>query len=67
MMGTRILKFTLFNMRIWASWSDNPLGNGLMVKLEFLYLSTKILSIAVDEQLLILVGKSTYDAKRESN
>jgi len=54
-------------MRIWASRSDNPLGNGLMVKLEFLYLSTKILSIAVDEQLLILVGKSTmlyrsYDA-----
>jgi hypothetical protein len=43
-----------------------------MEKLVFLYLLMKILSNAVDEQLLILVGKSTvlyksYDAKRESN
>ena len=38
---------------------DNPLGNGLMVKLVFLNLSIKMLTIAVDEQLLILVGKST--------
>jgi hypothetical protein len=54
-------------MRSWASWSDNPLSNGLMVKLEFLYLSIKMLSIAVDERLLILVGKSTILYKRESN
>jgi len=44
----------------------------LMVKLVFLNLSIKMLSIAVDEQLLILVGKSTvlyksYDSNRESN
>jgi hypothetical protein len=43
-----------------------------MEKLVFLYLSMKILSIVVDEQLLTLVGKSTvlyksYDAKRECN
>jgi len=44
----------------------------LMVKLVFLNLSIKMLSIAVDEQLLILVGKSTvlyksYDSNREYN
>jgi len=43
-----------------------------MVKLVFLNLSMEMLSIAGDEQLLILVGKSTvlnksYDANRESN
>jgi len=43
-----------------------------MVKLVFLNLSIKMLSIAVDEQLLILAGKSTvlyksYDSNRESN
>ena len=43
-----------------------------MVKLVFLNLSMKILSIAVYEQSLILVGKSTvlyksYDANGESN
>jgi len=59
-------------MRICASWSDNPLGIGLMVKLVFLNLFMKILSIAVYEPLLILVGKSTilyksFDANRESN
>ena len=48
------------------------MGSGLMVKLVFLNMSMKMLSIAVDEQLLILVGKSTilyksYDANRESN
>jgi hypothetical protein len=31
-----------------------------MESLAFLYLSMKILSIAVDEQLVILVGKSTF-------
>jgi len=48
------------------------LGNGLMESWFYLYLSMKILSVAVDELLLILVGKSTgpyksYDAKREPN
>jgi hypothetical protein len=43
-----------------------------MVKVVFLCLSIKMLSIAVDEQLLVLVGKSTVlyklnDARRESN
>jgi hypothetical protein len=43
-----------------------------MVKVVFLNLSIKMLSIAVDEQLLTLFGKSTilyklYDVKRESN
>jgi hypothetical protein len=43
-----------------------------MVKFVFLNLSMKMLSIAVDEPLLILVGKSTilyksYDANREYN
>jgi hypothetical protein len=42
------------------------------VKIVFLYLSIKMLSIAIDEELLVLVGKSTvlyklYDARRESN
>jgi hypothetical protein len=31
------------------------MGSGLMVKLAFLNLSIKMLSIAVDEQLLLLV------------
>jgi len=31
------------------------MGNGLMVKFVFLNLSIKMLSIAVDEQLLLLV------------
>jgi hypothetical protein len=48
------------------------MGNGLIEKLVFLYLSMKILSIAVDEESLILVGKPTvlyrsYDARRETN
>ena len=68
-------KFWIFvscNIRICASWSDNPLDNGLMVKLVFLNLSIKMLLIAVDEQLLILVGKlralyKSYDNNRESN
>jgi hypothetical protein len=43
-----------------------------MVKFVFLNLSMKMLSIAVDEQLLILDGKSTvlyksYDANRKTN
>jgi hypothetical protein len=43
-----------------------------MVNIVFLCLSIKMLSIVVDEQLLVLVGKSTvlyksYDARRESN
>ena len=46
------------------------MGNGLIVNAVFWFLSMKI-SIAVDEQLLILVRKSavvykSYDAKRES-
>ena len=62
----------LWNIRICTSWSDNPLGNGLIVKLIFFNLSMKMLSIAVDEQVLILIGKSTllyksYDTNRESN
>jgi hypothetical protein len=64
--------FILWNIRICASWSDNPLGSSLMVKLVLLNIPMKILSIAVDEQLLILAGKSTilyksYDAHREYN
>jgi hypothetical protein len=48
------------------------LGNGLIVKIVFLCLLIKMLSIAVDEELLVLVGKSTvlyklYDARRESD
>jgi hypothetical protein len=35
------------------------MGNGSMVKLVFFNLSAKMLSFAVDEQLLILAGKST--------
>jgi len=62
----------LYIIRNWASWSDSPLGNELIVKLGFLYLSIKILSVAVDEELSILVGKSKmlckpYDARRASN
>jgi hypothetical protein len=43
-----------------------------MENLVFLYLSMEMLSVALGEQLLILVGKSTvlyktYDAKREYN
>ena len=48
------------------------IGKCFALQMEFLYMSMKMLSIAVDKWLLILVGKSTmlyrlYDAKRESN
>jgi hypothetical protein len=71
MVGFKFWIFVLCNIRICASWSNNPWGNRLMVKLVFLNLSMKMLSIAVDEQLLILAGKSTvlyksHDANRES-
>jgi hypothetical protein len=43
-----------------------------LLNIDFTLSSIKMLSIAVDERLLILVGKSTilykpYDAKRESS
>jgi hypothetical protein len=49
----------LCGIRICASFSDKPFGNGLMVKLVFLNLSMRMLSIAVEEQSLIINGKST--------
>lgn len=48
----------LFNTRSWTSWSDSPFGSEFIVKFSFLYLSTKKLTIADIEILLILVGKS---------
>jgi hypothetical protein len=50
----------LWNVKICASWSDNPLDSGLMVKLVFLNISMKMLSIAIDEQFIILVGNQQY-------
>jgi hypothetical protein len=40
------------------SWSDSPFGSGFIVKFSFLYLSTKKLTMADIEILLIYVGKS---------
>ena len=45
------------------------MGSGVMVQLVFLSMAMNMLSIAVDEELLILVGKSailysSYDANR---
>ena len=51
--------FILFSVRIWASCYCIPLGHGWIEKSKFLCLFMKILSIAVDELLVILVGKST--------
>ena len=47
----------LSNFSSWASWSDNPFIRGFVVKL--IDKSIKILSIAVLEPFIILVGKFT--------
>jgi hypothetical protein len=62
----------LWNVKICASWYDNPSGTGLMLKLVFVNISMRMLLIAVDEQLLNAVGKSTilyklYDDNTVSN
>jgi hypothetical protein len=49
----------LFNVGIWASWSDSPFGSEIIEKVSFLCSSIKKLSIAVAEVLVTLVGKST--------
>jgi hypothetical protein len=62
---------TIFsNVTSCASWSDNPFIRGFIVK--FLDKSIKMLSIALLEPFIILVGKFTvlfkfYVANRVSN
>jgi hypothetical protein len=48
---------TVLRIKSWASWSDNPMIRGFIVK--FLVESTKILSMAVLDPLKILVGMLT--------
>jgi hypothetical protein len=48
----------LFNVRIWASWSDSPFGSEIIEKVSFLCLSTNNLSIPAAE---VLVGRREVD------
>jgi hypothetical protein len=49
----------LLIVRIWASWSGNPLTSGCMDKFSYFTLSINILSVAVIELSYILVRKFT--------